>query len=145
MPIFSYAALNNVGREERGQVTASSVNDAVTQLRERGYFPTSVVEASDIPSKPACSQARPTAGTVPDIHAHIEMNRAFLKLGFSPSELQGADPTTWEDTLVIYKVLFDWIRSRRWVLSAQDIQDIESAIHEKIPNYTTTSFDPPSP
>jgi type IV pilus assembly protein PilC len=44
MPKFEYIALNAQGQESRGVIEASNPNDVVGQLRQSGYFPTSVVE-----------------------------------------------------------------------------------------------------
>ncbi len=44
MPKFEYIALDVRGQEARGVIEASSPNDVVGQLRQSGYFPTSVVE-----------------------------------------------------------------------------------------------------
>src|SRR5580765_5942953 len=44
MPRFNYVALDSRGQESTGVIDASSSNDAVGQLRQSGYFPTSVVE-----------------------------------------------------------------------------------------------------
>lgn len=44
MPRFEYIALDARGQESRGVIDASNANDVVGQLRQAGYFPTSVVE-----------------------------------------------------------------------------------------------------
>ena len=44
MPRFNYVALDARGQESVGVIDASSSNDAVGQLRQAGYFPTSVIE-----------------------------------------------------------------------------------------------------
>jgi type IV pilus assembly protein PilC len=41
---FEYIALDARGQESRGTIEAANPNDAVGQLRQSGYFPTSVVE-----------------------------------------------------------------------------------------------------
>jgi type IV pilus assembly protein PilC len=45
MPRFSYVALDSRGQESTGLVDASSTNEAIGQLRQAGYFPTSISEA----------------------------------------------------------------------------------------------------
>jgi hypothetical protein len=77
---------------------------------------------------------------IPDISVAIETKRITLKLGFAPSEFLGATTDAWKDSAIIYKTLFDWIRSKAWHLSAQEIEDIESAIRDKLPNYRPTNF-----
>ena len=44
MAKFNYTALDSRGQESTGMIEAASSNDAVGQLRQSGYFPTSVVE-----------------------------------------------------------------------------------------------------
>jgi type IV pilus assembly protein PilC len=44
MPRFTYIALDSRGQESTGLVDAPSTNDAIGQLRQAGYFPTSVFE-----------------------------------------------------------------------------------------------------
>jgi type IV pilus assembly protein PilC len=46
MPRFNYIALDSRGQESTGLVEAVSSNDAIGQLRQAGYFPTSVLEES---------------------------------------------------------------------------------------------------
>jgi type IV pilus assembly protein PilC len=44
VPRFNYVALDGRGQEATGLVEAASTNAAITQLRQAGYFPTSVME-----------------------------------------------------------------------------------------------------
>jgi type IV pilus assembly protein PilC len=44
MPRFNYIALDARGQEATGLVEAASTNAAISQLRQAGYFPTSVIE-----------------------------------------------------------------------------------------------------
>ncbi|HEY2144151.1 MAG TPA: type II secretion system F family protein, partial [Candidatus Udaeobacter sp.] len=44
MPRFNYIALDARGQEASGLVEAASTNAAISQLRQAGYFPTSVIE-----------------------------------------------------------------------------------------------------
>ncbi len=46
MPNFSYVALDARGQQVTGEIDAPSQNEAVGQLRQAGYYPTSVDEAS---------------------------------------------------------------------------------------------------
>ncbi|PYJ10144.1 MAG: pilus assembly protein PilC [Verrucomicrobia bacterium] len=48
MPRYSYVALDSRGQESTGLVEASSTNEVIGQLRQGGYFPTSVSEAGAI-------------------------------------------------------------------------------------------------
>src|SRR5258708_2887300 len=44
MPRYSYVAVDSRGQESTGSVEATSPTEAVGQLRQGGYFPTSVYE-----------------------------------------------------------------------------------------------------
>jgi type IV pilus assembly protein PilC len=44
MPRFSYVALDGRGQESTGRIEAGSSNEVIGQLRQAGYFPTSVLE-----------------------------------------------------------------------------------------------------
>ena len=44
MPKFNYVALDARGQESVGLIEASNTNEAVGQLRQQGFFPTSVYE-----------------------------------------------------------------------------------------------------
>jgi type IV pilus assembly protein PilC len=46
MPRYAYVALDSRGQESTGSVEAGSTNEAIAQLRQTGYFPTSVYEES---------------------------------------------------------------------------------------------------
>ncbi|MEY5011932.1 MAG: hypothetical protein RLZZ253_3071 [Verrucomicrobiota bacterium] len=44
MPRFEYIALDSRGQQSEGVIEANSANDVVAQLRQSGFFPTSVLE-----------------------------------------------------------------------------------------------------
>ena len=44
MPNFQYEAVNAAGKAQKGVIEANSAEDAQTQLKAQGYFPTSVAE-----------------------------------------------------------------------------------------------------
>src|SRR5213082_2324074 len=44
MPRFNYVALDARGQESSGLLEAASSNSAISQLRQDGYFPTSVIQ-----------------------------------------------------------------------------------------------------
>jgi type IV pilus assembly protein PilC len=60
MPAFNYVALDIHGEEVKGALEAASVNAATAQLREMGYFPTTVKEQSARQGK--AGPARPVRG-----------------------------------------------------------------------------------
>jgi type IV pilus assembly protein PilC len=57
MPRFHYIALDARGQESAGVIEAASSNDAVGQLRQSGYFPTSVAEEGKGAPKKVSSKA----------------------------------------------------------------------------------------
>ncbi|XHR30134.1 MAG: type II secretion system F family protein [Chthoniobacteraceae bacterium] len=61
MPKFNYVALDARGSESTGVIEASSSNDAIGQLRQAGYFPTSVTEdgKGGAPRKSAKKASKP--------------------------------------------------------------------------------------
>ena len=64
MPRFNYIALDTRGQEATGLVEAPSSNAAISQLRQAGYFPTSVIEEaiSSADGKEARQRAAKMAG-----------------------------------------------------------------------------------
>lgn len=64
MPRFQYIALDSRGQESAGQVEAASTNDAIGQLRQAGYFPTSVYEEGKGGGPDGKATARKTAKPV---------------------------------------------------------------------------------
>src|SRR5919108_5067599 len=62
MPRFNYVALDSRGQEATGLLDAPSSNAAITQLRQSGYFPTSVIEEAI--SSPDGREVRRRAATV---------------------------------------------------------------------------------
>ena len=64
MPRFAYIALDARGQESTGLVEALSTHDAIGQLRQAGYFPTSVYEEEQAgPSPTAKKSGRATQAT----------------------------------------------------------------------------------
>lgn len=47
MPKFSYVAMDSRGKETKGTLEVGSQNEAISRLKEMGYFPTKVVEAKE--------------------------------------------------------------------------------------------------
>ena len=45
MPTFQYEAVNAAGKAQKGMLEAANLGDAQNQLKEQGFFPTSVEEA----------------------------------------------------------------------------------------------------
>jgi type IV pilus assembly protein PilC len=51
MATFTYKAMDSKGKEIKGKVEAGSQNDALSKIRERGLFPTEVVETAGAPRR----------------------------------------------------------------------------------------------
>jgi type IV pilus assembly protein PilC len=64
MPRFEYIALDARGSESRGVLEAGNQNEVVNQLRQSGYFPTSVVPEGQGP-KPAKGKAKTAKAITP--------------------------------------------------------------------------------
>lgn len=61
MPKFNYVAMDSRGKETKGTLEVSNQSEAITRLKEMGYFPTKVVEAERT-SKEKADKARQSAG-----------------------------------------------------------------------------------
>ena len=46
MPTYVYEALNAAGKTEKGRIEAGSSDEAISGIRQQGFFPTSVQEDS---------------------------------------------------------------------------------------------------
>ena len=51
MPKFNYVAMDSRGKETKGSLDVANQNEAVSRLKEMGYFPTKVVEADKTKDK----------------------------------------------------------------------------------------------
>ena len=69
MPKFNYVALDARGAESTGVVEAASPNEAISQLRQSGYFPTSVLEEGKGGAKKAPAKKAAKAATSSSISA----------------------------------------------------------------------------
>src|SRR3954471_11082698 len=45
MPKFNYVAMDSRGKETKGSLDVANQNEAISRLKEMGYFPTKVTEA----------------------------------------------------------------------------------------------------
>ena len=46
MPKFNYVAMDSRGKETKGSLDVANQNEAISRLKEMGYFPTKVTEAA---------------------------------------------------------------------------------------------------
>lgn len=84
MARFAYVALDSRGQKSEGVVDASNQNDAVAQLRQSGYFPTSVVEESKGGKK---VKAPPAAKVVASTGSKKKEMALFKKSTIKPKTL----------------------------------------------------------
>jgi type IV pilus assembly protein PilC len=66
MPKFTYVAMDSRGKETKGTLEVSNQNEAITRIKEMGFFPTKVVEVDKTKEKPgekkATGKAAPAKG-----------------------------------------------------------------------------------
>lgn len=62
MPTFAYEAMNQGGQEVKDEITASSTEDALSKIRNLGYFPTRIREKGGSKAKAAGPAKRKGAG-----------------------------------------------------------------------------------
>ena len=65
MPKFSYVAMDQKGKEQKGTIEVASQNEAIGRVKEMGLFPTKIVEVDKVKAKPekkAGGAAAKTAG-----------------------------------------------------------------------------------
>ncbi len=60
MPKFNYVAMDSRGKETKGTLGVGSQNEAISRLKEMGFFPTKVVEAERTKGKDAKKGKAPT-------------------------------------------------------------------------------------
>ena len=58
MPKFSYVAMDSRGKETKGTLEVASQNEAITRVKEMGFFPTKIVEMDKAKEKAADKKAR---------------------------------------------------------------------------------------
>jgi type IV pilus assembly protein PilC len=86
MPRFSYVALDARGQESTGLIDAVSASDAIGQLRNAGYFPTSIYEEGKGGS-PDANAARKAAKAVPQTKAARKEITLFQRKKVKPKQL----------------------------------------------------------
>jgi type IV pilus assembly protein PilC len=62
MPKFNYVAMDSRGKETKGTLDVANQNEAISRLKEMGYFPTKVSEAEKPKEKGAKKAAAPAGG-----------------------------------------------------------------------------------
>ena len=77
MPRFNYVALDARGQEASGLLEATSSSAAISQLRQAGYFPTSVIEEALIRHRRQGSWSTGSNGRARDEAAREERHRSF--------------------------------------------------------------------
>ncbi|MFN3409091.1 MAG: type II secretion system F family protein [Limisphaerales bacterium] len=65
MPKFSYVAMDQKGKEQKGVLEVASQNEAIARVRDMGLFPTKIVEVDKPKEKGDKAKAAPAAGGKP--------------------------------------------------------------------------------
>jgi type IV pilus assembly protein PilC len=73
MPKFSYVAMDSRGKETKGSLDVASQNEAITRLKEMGYFPTKVVQVDAGKDKPAAKAKAPAKGGKKGVNINIKI------------------------------------------------------------------------
>jgi len=102
MPKFNYVALDQRGQESVGVIEAGNSNDAVSQLRQAGFFPTSVVEEG---------KGAPTAKTSKKIAKAV-------KTASAPAAKKGGGIVLFQKKTVSGKVLMIFTRQLATLIDA---------------------------
>jgi len=63
MPNFTYEALNETGKQQKGTITAANPDEAIARIRSKGLFPTSVREQKTKKKKGGGTKQPAAAGT----------------------------------------------------------------------------------
>jgi len=74
MPKFNYVAMDSRGKETKGSLDVANQNEAISRLKEMGYFPTKVTEAEkpkEKPDKKKSAAAAPAKGAKKGISIKI--------------------------------------------------------------------------
>ena len=75
MPKFNYVAMDSRGKETKGTLDVANQNEAISRLKEMGYFPTKVTEAekpkADKKGKPAAATSSSGKGLKKGINIRI--------------------------------------------------------------------------
>ena len=77
MPRFNYVALDARGQEASGLLEAASSSAAISQLRQSGYFPTSVIEEAIISSDGKEARRRDSNGGADNETTREKRHRSF--------------------------------------------------------------------
>ena len=77
MARFNYVALDARGQEASGLLEAASSSAAISQLRQAGYFPTSVIEEAIISSDGKEARRRAATARAYDETAREKRHRSF--------------------------------------------------------------------
>jgi type IV pilus assembly protein PilC len=61
MPKFSYVAMDQKGKEQKGTIEVASQNEAIGRVKEMGLFPTKIVEVDKVKEKGAAKKTGPAS------------------------------------------------------------------------------------
>ena len=92
MPKFNYVAMDSRGKETKGTLEVANQNEAISRLKEMGYFPTKVIEADKSKEKPDKKAKGATAAPnfnftrlkFMGLNLDFSIEKAKRELGYSP-------------------------------------------------------------
>jgi type IV pilus assembly protein PilC len=61
MPKFSYVAMDQKGKEQKGTIEVASQNEAIGRVKEMGLFPTKIVEVDKVKEKGTAKKSGPAS------------------------------------------------------------------------------------
>src|SRR6204780_3097346 len=65
MPKFSYVAMDQKGKETKGTLEVASQNEAITRVKEMGFYPTKIVEVEKEKQDKKAAKKSKTTGAKP--------------------------------------------------------------------------------
>jgi type IV pilus assembly protein PilC len=90
MPQFAYTAMDSKGAEKSGTVEADSQNTAINQLRDKGMFPTNVVEVGGgAAAKPKKQQGAQKPTDIKPISTRAKPTGSMLKMDINLAKIWG--------------------------------------------------------
>ena len=64
MPLFNYIAIDKEGKQKEGTLEVGSQNEAISRIKEMGYYPTQVAEVKDTPEEAKARKKKGKKGEI---------------------------------------------------------------------------------
>lgn len=81
MPKFSYVAMDQKGKEQKGTIEVASQNEAIGRVKEMGLFPTKIVEVDKVKEKGAAKKSGPAPKAAGGKKKGVNLNFKIPGLG----------------------------------------------------------------